>query len=131
MKETKFRVWDKAKKEMFYSYDNYLKVEGKLWSLWRLDEKNKLRLLTNSVNGELMQFTGLKDKNGKEIYEGDIVICIHGTYEIVFTNGSFCLSNSKSPTIGFLESPIGNYSGENFKVIGNIYENPELLEGKK
>ncbi len=78
----------------------------------------------------LMQFIGRKDKNGKEIFEGDIVINCNEIFEIVFTNGAFCLSNHKSPTIAYRHSPIGNYHGDNFEVIGNIYENPELLEEK-
>lgn len=84
----------------------------------------------------LMQFTGLKDKNGKEIYEGDIytqgriVTCI-----VIFREGAFCGHwINKSPETA---TPI-NWSGDdselmvdNFcnqiEVIGNIYENPELL----
>lgn len=83
---------------------------------------------------ELMQFTGLKDKNGKEIYEGDIVTTdLSRPYLIVkYHNGAFmfqCLDEGKT-YYDFMNPPIDEevdrYSwGE---VIGNIYENPELLE---
>ena len=70
------------------------------------------------------QYTGLKDENEREIYEGDIVKhAIWGdVYEIMFEDGGFhVLSSYDFQTIN--EYPL--------EVIGNIYENPELLEGEK
>jgi len=74
----------------------------------------------------LMQFTGLKDKNGKEIYEGDIVRQREFipndhtiTAEIVFSEGCFILN-------GWEQFICPNQC----EVIGNIYENPELLKGR-
>lgn len=80
----------------------------------------------------LMQWTGLKDKNGKEIYEGDIVS--HGRTKwqrefIVFENGSFVHKNKldDSEGIGGSMWVNRNFITKNCKIVGNIYENEELL----
>lgn len=79
-----------------------------------------------------MQYTGIKDKNGKEIYEGDILKC-EGIYgrtsffgEIVWESSSFRM-HCKEKFNDFLVSWVG---GNGSKIIGNIYENPELLNEK-
>lgn len=79
----------------------------------------------------LMQYTGLKDKNGKEIYEGDVVFIRSFSPEkniVRFNRGGFCIE----PVIDFpLEAnywPDIKYAeDDNSEIIGNIYENPELL----
>ena len=75
---------------------------------------------------ELMQYTGLKDKNGVEIYEGDILHIesgnTYGDTDVRFEEGSFCLKTVTDYTFWF------HYFEEDamIEVIGNIYENPEL-----
>ncbi|MET1203430.1 YopX family protein [Enterococcus faecalis] len=77
----------------------------------------------------IMQSTGLKDKNGVEIFEGDVLYYIPfethiNNSIIVFEKGSFCkkmLRNGKLTSVKFIDS-------EEYEVIGNIHENPELLE---
>lgn len=74
------------------------------------------------LGGVLLQYTGLHDKNGKEIYEGDIVRSTDWNpevYKVIFDRGAFCF------TAGEL-MPIDCKYLEKFDVIGNIYENPEL-----
>ena len=85
-----------------------------------------------------MQYTGLKDKNGKEIYEGDVVTIPNWSpaeYQIVFIEGAFCLSALKKSDafdIGGFVADIhyvqSGGKGPRAEIIGNIYENPELLE---
>lgn len=109
MREIKFRAWDKNSEVMVLDpmIDGYLN-----------DEILNLQKISNY---KFMQFTGLKDKNGKEIYEGDIVDCGGGLIEEVKWGESVAV---------FL--PFGNHDASEYapscQVIGNIYENEELLK---
>ena len=112
MREIKFRAWNESTKWMCYNFTDetfYFDVnllvskEGK--DIW-----------------EIMQFTGLKDKAGKEIYEGDIMyVAGIGNVEIVFVDGCF----------GYIwEEMLYTFNDDQENdienVMGNIYENPEL-----
>jgi uncharacterized phage protein (TIGR01671 family) len=119
----KFRAWDKKASQI-------TPVEGFLW-------QNELKLIPEeTVNEgcemlakdyELMQFTGLLDRNGVEIYEGDIVRGIKNHHDDVITEVYWDEDNA-----GFIPFH-DNYEvdwatdRQEFEVIGNIYENPELL----
>jgi uncharacterized phage protein (TIGR01671 family) len=117
-REIKFRAWDNKFKCM-----RGLKITD-LFSIRSDGEVNT----NNNDEMILMQFTGLKDKNGKEIYEGDIVLVENkGDVEIIFDYGAFGFYYDGG--FDFLSS---EYDEENeMEVIGNIYESPELLEVKQ
>lgn len=108
MREIKFRAWDKR--------------YNKLWS-WEYITEHMNFGVFDSKDWELMQFTGLKDKNNKEIYEGDILTAFelpNKKYFLVEWD-NFCSKFSFPYSVKCVDGQ------RQYEVIGNIYENPELL----
>ena len=137
MKEIKFRAWDNYRKAMSYEVDIYCE-DGIVWwvAQWRGEDGGKIEAFDSDGKGNvLMQFTGLKDRNGKEIYEGDIVRHHLGD-SAPFYGGVICKVMwweqgwhlSWEPPPFAVSNPHPFTSSEFFEVIGNIYENPELLK---
>ena len=131
MREIKFRGWERELQMMVYDTE----LGGWIFEY----DGNPVRAVNQMINEEdyfydLMQYTGLKDKNGVEIYEGDILSTdLSRPYLIVeFRNGAFmyqCHDGGRN-YFDFME-PANERLKSNTKyheVIGNIYENPELLE---
>ena len=124
-REIKFRIWDKIYNKMReVKAINWWFDEGDIQSIEYIDEDHVDRR-HDKDDVILMQYTGLKDKNGKEIYEGDIIKrTLDDECGIVgFERGTFVISDKVGDLYGFLRSWYTTV-----EVIGNIHENPELLE---
>ena len=126
MREIKFRAWDKENKKMMKV--SSLSLENKETAVRENGTYHFLRM----QNLELMQYTGLKDKNSKEIYEKDIVSCNkYKNIVVFFENGCFKVRYPKNDTTNIictLDTFLEKYK---CKISGNIYENFELLEENK
>lgn len=133
MREIKFRVWDNDGEIM----DTSESVD-ELFSRVQEELKLPLELRTNRgiylpffKSNVYMQYTGLKDKNGVEIYEGDIVNAVYFKNKwigkIIFNDNMACFELYVKHEDGHINSYlIGDMNS--IEVIGNIYENPELLQ---
>lgn len=135
MRDIKFRAWDKLLEQMIYQ-----------------GHRSLAHYFSASITEDspLMQYTGLKDKNGKEIYEGDVV---HDVYYrdngwndwkveskgyVKFINGSFCLictsdidGSDMYDELYKRMNPNDTKAIGSVEVIGNIYENPDLLQTER
>lgn len=124
MREIKFRAWHKGKKII----GNVLGIDILHKEIFFSNEDVDCYEHVDFKNIELMQYTGLKDKNGKEIYEGDIFHI--GSKKILYVV-EWIDCGLKGRQIRN-KSWIGlNYWKEDIEVIGNIYENSELLGENK
>ena len=127
-REIKFRAWDY---EIGKVVDLYEVILGDEYQYYEDDNENLGRCKTET----LMQYTGLKDKNGVEIYEGDALRCYHedgesnyaGVVEWIAEGDwlGWCLMDGCGPEMLRVDDQ------GNLGVIGNIHENPELLEEKE
>lgn len=128
----KYRAYDSSSYKRMYQPEEVMVGNGDIWIIDE-DSCDNEWIVNNDLH--LMQSTGLHDKNGKEIFEGDIL-----------TNGTDVVDIKRHPTLGFYTVRNGeeNFFGDSIsiegferdveeftqmtEIIGNIYENPELLE---
>ena len=129
-REINIRFWDKTTNTMIYPIANYE-------SICIVNGKMKPSLSNSIVDNwnwykreyEPLEYTGLKDKNGTEIYEGDIIKYTHKVVgsivrEVVYKSGAFGIEGTVKGT----HIIFGNILESEREVIGNIYKNPELLK---
>ena len=131
MRAYRFRAWDgeaehmvySDKKEDFYVWD----VENTTLKIWRFDEVPATQdepegMESTDIGGDIMQFTGLLDRHGKEIYEGDILVnAAFGKMVVEWdeNHARFIFRTAQNEASLYLVSLP--------EVIGNIYSNPELV----
>ena len=131
MREIKFRAWLKYGKEIVdvEEIDFMNEVINYIDNDYENNEQEIIGAYFENI--ELMQYTGLKDKNNKEIYEEDIVKLRdnHGIGVIKYSDewGAFVVEYIKPRPLAVLGM---NYYEEDIEILGNIYENPEILKEK-
>ena len=121
MREIKFR----GKTEWgTWCYGGYTKINDEKSDIWEYSASEiptcpsvtPCTVLADTVG----QYTGLKDKNGVEIYEGDLMRTMHGVYEVVFWAGAYRIKK------GSLKLLL--VDGSHYEVVGNVHDSPELLK---
>ena len=124
----KFRAWDKHRQKMFAN-DELIIWNGNVYA------NDSKKLTCNNLKGwsiddeYLMQSTGLKDKNGKEVFIGDIVKCTRGCSHEVYLEKEYGGTFIGGMPAIYLKGLLSGYAWtEDEEIIGNIYENPEFLE---
>lgn len=127
-REIKFRLYDKLKKEIVFD-DFHVFGEVTLFNAigaYAYETKGEKSSLERYNDFEIMQYTGLKDKNGKDIYEGDVLKYINpyssddnDLFFVSFFEGAFVSDDNKEKL-----SEVNEVS----EIVGNVFENPELLE---
>lgn len=130
----KFRAWDKAENRMYQNVG----IDPHAASYFAFDQDGGIIDAYGSAP-TLMQYTGLKDKTGKDIYEGDIVVTeneqegewpVEGQYKGVVTyNDQRAAFYIQQPHDTYTPT-LSNLAIKSIEVLGNCYEHPELIEGK-
>lgn len=141
MRTIKFRVWDSkrnlllriglidissntiynAKSEDGYEF-SYVDKESKRY----FEDKENWGVYQDLI---IMQYTGVTDKNGKEIFEGDILKCFNGSQDKVGTLVHVCYDDTYTGYYPFNRDEVGfNTNSNSIEVIGNIYEHKHLLK---
>ncbi len=131
MREIKFRAWDKEKKQ--WIFDVLIENGGNVGQAFVHSSEGYGGLIAvknypNKENIDIMQFTGLKDRNGKEIYDGDILKHVWDG-DVMSHPGKRIFVVKQSPEAQYLSfGCLAAKPSYEIEVVGNIYENSEILE---
>lgn len=123
MRDIKFRAWDKKKNDWFDDDDGelYIELNGNINFGWNGEVMDDY---TDRII--LMQYTGNKDNQGKEIYEGDILQSEHYfKYKVVFKGDCWRCESLKNSRFK------NRFIGNDLKVIGNIWEDGDLIDSER
>ena len=132
MREIKFRAWHKRDKVMWEpTLVTCGSDSGAVYSYPKAKKEDNVPYFPREC--ELMQYTGMKDKNGKEIYEGDIVeVFNRGKWIVGYSGDMFTLRKTiEAKKCYSLTSFVSDYDKDmrlSYEIIGNIYQNPELIK---
>lgn len=127
MRQHKFRAWDKKQKKWLGVNLHLSVVDGCLY--WQFAYGCEILSREEAEQIELIQYTGLKDRNGKGIYEGDIVKLSNSTDSTVFGKDVGIVKFMEGRASWCLDTgDFNDWTQLRREIIGNTRENPELIE---
>lgn len=122
----KFRAWKKAGKELGRVGQITFELDGSVSHVLFKGEFLDFNVSINEII--LMQSTGLFDKNDQEIFEGDVLKSNKYITSVFYERGAYCVKFCRTPNTTVTMDVISFIKKYKTRIVGNIYENPELLE---
>lgn len=121
----RFRAYDSGSLSRMYQPDEVMVGDG---NIWIIDEDSVAGdwIVNNDIH--LMQSTGLVDKNDQEIFEGDILKSNKYITSVFYEDGAYCVKFRRTPNTTVTMNVISFIEKYKTRIVGNIYENPKLLE---